>query len=373
MIDRLDRARVRGLVLLAIGLVAMFAVAACGGSSDNASTSSSSSASGGGSGGAGGGSGSGSGGGTSGSVALNLVGYSTPAKAYAVINQAYAATAGGKGVTFNTSFGPSGAQSRAVAAGQAADVVAFSTSSDISRLVKAGLVASSWDSGPTQGIVNDSVVVFVVRKGNPKHISSWADLTKPGIKVITPNPATSGSARWNIMAAYGAQLKLGASPTAALAYVKTLLTKNTISQPSSASSALQAFTSGQGDVLLDYESDALAAVKAGDNVQLVYPKQSILIETPVAVTSKTKHAAQADAYVKWLESPTAQALWAKAGYRPVLPAVAQQYASAFPTLPQQFTSSSLGGWSAVSAKFFTAPGGSIIKIEQAAGVPTASS
>jgi sulfate transport system substrate-binding protein len=215
------------------------------------------------------------------------------------------------------------------------------------------------------------VVVLVVRKGNPKHISGWDDLVKKGVDVVTPNPATSGSARWNILAGYGAQVKEGKSPGAALDYVKALLTKNVSVQPSSASSALQTFTSGKGDVLIDYESDAIAAVKAGDAVQYIVPKQTLLIETPVAVTLKAPAAAKT--FVNWLYTPAAQTIWAQSGYRPVLSSVAKQYASKFPAPPQLFTVASLGGWTAIDKKFFSASSGSITKIEQAAGVPTASS
>jgi sulfate transport system substrate-binding protein len=212
--------------------------------------------------------------------------------------------------------------------------------------------------------------VLVVRKGNPDHITGWDDLVKPGLKVITPNPATSGSARWNVMAGYGAELKEGKSPAEALAWVKTLLTKNVPDQPSSASSALQAFTGGEGDVLLDYESDALAAEKAGENIQIVYPKQTILIQTPVAATEKAP--AQAQQFVTWLYSPAAQTIWADQGYRPVLPSVAKKFASKFPTPPDLFNISYLGGWTSVKSKFFDPTSGLITKIEQEAGVPTAS-
>ncbi len=160
----------------------------------------------------------------------------------------------------------------------------------MTRLVKDGIVSKSWNASPQQGFSSDSVVVLVVRKGNPKHITGWDDLIKSGVDVITPNPSTSGSARWNILAGYGAQLKEGKTPAQALAYIHTLLTKNVSVQDSSASAALQTFTGGKGDVLLDYESDALAAEKAGDAVQIVYPQQTILIQTPIAVTKKSSHA-----------------------------------------------------------------------------------
>ncbi len=347
----------RRLRISALGAVSVLgaagALAACGGSSDTTSNASAKTPV------------------SKGTAQLALVAYSTPKKAYDKLIAAFEQTAQGKGVSFTESFGPSGAQSRAVDTGQPADVVAFSTTPDITRLVKDGIVSSSWDTVGSGGVPSDSVVVLVVRKGNPKHITGWDDLVKPRVDVITPNPATSGSARWNILAGYGAELKEGKTPAQALSYVKTLLAKNVSVQPSSASTALQTFTSGKGDVLIDYESDAIAAEKAGDAVQYVIPSQTLLIQTPVAVTSKAPAAAAT--FVNWLYSPAAQTIWAKAGYRPVLASVAKQDSREFPTPPDLFTIASLGGWTKIDKSFFDASAGSITKIEQAAGVPTASS
>ena len=175
------------------------------------------------------------------------------------------------------------------------------------------------------------------------------------------------------LGAVGGQLKEGKTPAQALAYVKTLLTKNVSVQDSSASAALQTFTSGKGDVLLDYESDAIAAEKAGDAIQYVIPKQTILIQTPIAVTSKSSHQTQAKAFLNYQWSPAGQTIWAEQGYRPVLKSVAAKFASKFPTPPQLFTIDYLGGWTSVKKEFFDPTSGSITKIEQAAGVPTASS
>src|ERR1700759_965631 len=197
--------RLRVPALLTV-VVAALAAAGCGGSSDAASGGGSSSAS-----------ASGSAGASSPSTKLNLVGYSTPKKAYDALPSASPQPSQGKGVGFSESCGASGSQSRAVDSGQPADVVAFSTPPDMTRLVKDKIVASDWNANPQKGFSSDSVVVFVVRKGNPKHITSWDDLTKPGVSVITPNPSTSGSARWNILAGYGAELKEGKSPSQALA------------------------------------------------------------------------------------------------------------------------------------------------------------
>jgi sulfate/thiosulfate-binding protein len=355
MTQRSDLPRLFRLAALGAAGAAALALSGCGGSSD-AST--------------------GTGSGSSNSNAktqLTLVGYSTPKKAYDALTSAFSQTSAGKGVGFNSSFGASGAQSRAVDSGQPADVVAFSTTPDMTRLVKDKLVSSDWDANPEKGMSSDSVVVFVVRKGNPKHITSWDDLIKKGVDVITPNPSTSGSARWNILAGYGAQLKEGKSPAEALAYVRTLLTKNVTVQDSAASAALQTFTSGKGDVLLDYESDAIAAQKAGDSISYVIPKQTILIETPIAVTAKTSHATQAKAFLTYQWSPAGQTIWGQQGYRPVDATVAKKFASKFPTPPQLFTIAYLGGWTKVKSEFFDPSSGSITKIEQAAGVPTASS
>jgi sulfate/thiosulfate-binding protein len=360
MTKRLDLRRPRSLAALGTtaAVAAALAVAGCGGSSDATTNT--------------GGSGSSSGGGGA-KTSLNLVGYSTPKKAYDALTAAFAQTTAGKGVGFASSFGASGSQSRAVDSGQPADVVAFSTTPDMTRLVKDKLVAANWDANPEKGFSSDSVVVFVVRKGNPKHITGWDQLVQKGISVITPNPSTSGSARWNIMAGYGAELKEGKSPAQALAYLKTLISKNVSVEDSAASAALQTFTSGKGDVLLDYESDAIAAEKAGDKVSYVIPKQTILIQTPIAVTAKSSHSAQANAFLKYQWSAAGQTIWAQQGYRPVLASVAATFKSQFPTPPDLFTIDSLGGWTKVKDQFFDPSTGSVTKIEQSAGYPVASS
>jgi len=354
---RLNRAAVFTVVGI-LGGGALFA--GCGGSSDTTSSNSSTAAAGAAKSGSGG-------------AQLALVAYSTPKKAYDALTAAYAKTAGGKGTGFTQSFGASGAQSRAVDSGQPADIVAFSTTPDVTRLVKDGIVSANWNAGPEKGFSSNSVVVLVVRKGNPKHITGWNDLIRPGVDIITPNPSTSGSARWNILAGYGAQLQQGRSPAQALAYIRMLLTKNVSVQDASASAALQTFTGGKGDVLLDYESDAVAAQKAGDAIQYIVPRQTILIQTPIAVTAKSAHPAQAQAFLKWQWSAAGQTIWAQQGYRPVDKAVAKQFAAAFPTPPGLFTIKYLGGWTAVKKQFFDPASGSITKIEQAAGVPTATS
>jgi sulfate transport system substrate-binding protein len=310
------------------------------------------------------------GGGSSSSSKVNLVGYSVPKPAYDALQAAFQQTSAGKGVTFSDSYGPSGSQSKAVAAGQPADYVAFSTGSDMSKLVPSH-VAASWDQNATKGIVSDSVVVLVVRKGNPKHITGWDDLAKPGIKVVTPDPASSGSAKWNVLAAYEHVISQGGSPTQAAAYLSKFF-KNAVSKPASGSDAMTTFLGGTGDVLVSYEDEAINARQKGDDVEYIVPKQSMLIETPAAVTKTAPAAARK--FLTFVLSSQGQQIFASKGFRPVAKNVsvgsvkgANDPAHPFPTVPQLTTISQLGGWSAVNDKFFDDKNGLVTKIENAAG------
>jgi sulfate transport system substrate-binding protein len=299
---------------------------------------------------------------------LALVAYSTPKSAYEALIPAFQATPGGKGVGFTQSYGGSGEQSRAVANGQHADVVNFSLEPDVERLVKAGMVSPSWNQNATHGFVTNSVVVIIVRKGNPKHITGWSDLVKASTQVVTPNPFTSGGARWNIMAAYGAQLKEGKTPAQGQAYLTALFHK-VVSQDSSARNSLQTFLAGRGDALLGYENEAIAAQKKGEPIEYVIPGDTILIQSPVAVVGTGSTNKAATDFVNYLVSPAAQAIWATKGYRPVISGVAAS--SKFPTPAGLFTIASVGGWKTVTKQFFEAETGIVTKIEQSLGVSTA--
>ena len=290
---------------------------------------------------------------------LSLVAYSTPQEAYGKIIPAFEHTAAGRGVGFEQSYGSSGEQSRAVQSGLPADVVAFSLEPDITRLVDDGLVAKGWNRGPTHGMVTDSVVVLAVRPGNPKKIHGWGDLLKPGVQIVVPNPSTSGGARWNVMAAYGAERKLGKSDAQALDYVNSLL-KRVVVFDKSARESMQTFLGGKGDVLIAYENEAIAARKSGAKLDYVVPSQTILIENPVAVVSSSSHKTQATAFVRFLTSPTAQRIFGQNGYRPVVKAVAAKFR--FPQPKQLFTIASLGGWTKVNARFFDPTNGLVTKM-----------
>jgi sulfate transport system substrate-binding protein len=298
---------------------------------------------------------------------LSLVAYSTPKEAYAQLIPAFQKTSAGKGVTFSQSYGASGDQARSVISGLPADIVALSLAPDVAKLVKAGDVSSTWANDQYHGFVTDSVVALVVRKGNPKGIKTWSDLVKPGVQVIEPNPFTSGGARWNVMAAYGAQIAQGKTEQQATAYLGQLF-KNVAAQDKSARDALQTFSSGKGDVLISYENEAIAAQQKGLKVDYVIPPQTILIQNPIAVTSKASNPAKAKAFVSFLRTLAAQQIFAAKGYRPVISSLVDK--TKFPTPPGLFTIDKLGGWTTVTKKFFDPATGVVAKIEQSNGVST---
>ncbi len=309
-----------------------------------------------------------SGSGASDAKTVNLVAFSTPKPAYDALTAAFEKTAAGKGVTFNSSYGPSGTQSKNVLGGQVnADYVNFSTGSDLSKLVPSK-VADGWDGGATKGDVANSVVVLVVRKGNPKGITGWDDLTKSGVKIVTPDPASSGSAKWNILAAYQHVIDQGGTPAEAAVYL-TAFFKNVISRAASGSDAAQQFLNGTGDVLLSYESEAITARASGEDVDYVVPDQSMLIETAAAVTKNASQAAKD--FLTYAESAAGQQVIASKGWRPALSGVssgsvqgATDPSNPFPQPKDLTTIADLGGWTVVNDKFF-GDEGIVTKIESA--------
>ena len=337
----MNRTRKLGLSILLASLLAL-GLAACGGADDTA----------------GGSSDSGSGGGDE----LSLVAFSTPEVVYNELNPAFEKTTEGKGVTFKSSFGASGEQSRAVEGGLKADVVNFSLAPDVDKLVDAGLVDKNWTKAtPYDGFVSTSLVSFIVRKGNPKGIKGWDDLVKDDVKVVTPNPFTSGAAKWNL---------LGALQHGGLGYVEKLIKDHVPVQPKSGREALQAFTSGQGDVLISYEYEYTTAVKKGEkDLELVVPDDTLLIQNPIAVTKDAKPAAKK--FVDYALSPEGQQFFADWGYRPVDPETLKKNKSKFPDPEKVTTIAKLGGWSKINDELFDPENGKIAKIEEDAGVSTA--
>jgi sulfate/thiosulfate transport system substrate-binding protein len=300
---------------------------------------------------------------------LTLVAYSTPEEAYKELIPAFNKTPEGKGVGFSQSYAASGEQSRAVEGGLPADVVEFSLEPDMTRLVDADLVDKSWNQNEHKGMVTDSVVVFMVRKGNPKNVRDWDDLVTGDVEVLEPNPFTSGGAKWNIMAAYGAQLEKGRSPQEAEQYLAELF-KNVPVLDKSARESLQTFSSGKGDVLLGYENEAILAQEKGEDIDYVVPDQTILIENPVAAVSESKNPELAQKFVDFLYTDEAQAIFAEKGYRPVVEGTPG--ADKFPKPADLFEITKFGGWDKVNTDFFDPENGIVAKIFQDQGKSTAS-
>jgi sulfate transport system substrate-binding protein len=286
-----------------------------------------------------------------------LVAYSTPQVVYDEIIPGFNTTDAGNGVTVQTSFGASGEQSRNVEAGLEADVVTFSIEPDVTRLVTAGLVAEDWNAGPNRGLVTTSLVSFIVRKGNPKDIRSWEDLLKPGIEVVTPNPLTSGAAKWNLLGAYA---------HGGLDYVEKLVTGHVEVLPKSGREALQTFTGGKGDVLLSYEYEATTAQKLGEEVEYVIPKDTVKIDINIAATTSASDTGRA--FLDYVLSEPAQQRFADWGYRPVNEAVLRANEEKFSDPPVLKTIDDLGGWSTVNSELFDPEKGSISAILERAGV-----
>jgi len=308
---------------------------------------------------------------------INLVAYSTPEASYNEIEGLFQATPDGEDVKFSTSYGGSGDQSRAVEGGQPADFVNFSLESDVTRLVDADLVAEDWQDNEHDGIVADSVVVIVTRPGNPLDIEGWDDIVKPDVDIVTPNPGSSGGARWNVLAAWGhAMSASGGDEEAGIDYL-TKFFNNTVALPSSARDALTSFTSGVGDVLISYENEAILARQNGEELDYIVPDETLLIETPAAVTIDAPQVATD--WLDFLYTEEAQAAFLKYGYRPVIDGVtgevegANDPADPFPTPTELFTvGDDFGGWPEASEKFFAdgedgEPLGIVAQIQQDTG------
>ena len=336
------------LLFLALTL-ALLAVTACGGASDSTSGGAST---------------------DKGSKSLSLVAYSTPQVVYDEIIPEFQKTGDGEGVGFKSSFGASGEQSRAVEAGLKADVVSFSIEPDMTRLVDAGLVAKDWKTPrarvssrpPSSPSSSARATRRTSRRG-----TTWSSRA---CEVLTPNPFTSGAAKWNLLAGYGAKSDGGKNPEAGLDYLTKLITKNVKVQDKSGREALQTFTSGTGDVLLSYEYEATTARKKGEKLDYVIPDDTIKIDIDLAVTEEADPAAQK--FVDYVLSKPGQERFADWGYRPVNQEVFDANKSKFPTPAGLFTIDDLGGWPKVNEELFDPEKGSVAKIEEEAGVSTAS-
>lgn len=299
-----------------------------------------------------------------GAAKITLAAYTTPREAYSKIIQLFreqykAET--GQDVTFEESYQGSGAQSRAIVEGLDADIAALSLEADIDRISSAGMITHDWKTNQYKGMVSNSVVAFAVRPGNPKAIKDWADLAKPGIEVLTPNPQTSGGAQWNILALYGAALRgkvtgvAAGDEAAAREFMKSVL-KNVSVMDKGARESITNFENGVGDVAITYENEVLVAQQAGKEMELVIPSSSILVENPVALvdTYVDQHGNRqaVEAFVEFLFTPEAQRIFAENGLRSVDPEIAKETSSRYPALADQFTIGEFGGWKSATPEFF---------------------
>ncbi|MGJ9411428.1 sulfate ABC transporter substrate-binding protein [Aeromicrobium sp. CF4.19] len=305
---------------------------------------------------------------------LGLVGFAVPKAGNHAAQDAFARTDAGSGSSWRESYGPSGEQSRAVAGGLPADYVHFSITPDVTRLVDAGMVHEDWDAGPSHGIVTESVVVLVVREGNPKGIAGWDDLARDDVGIVTPNPGSSGAARWNVLAAWLHVAGAGGSREEAEDFLSTVL-DNVEALPGSGRDATTAFQGGTGDVLISYENEAILARENGEDVDYVVPEDTLLIENPGAVTTDASPLAQD--FLDFVLTPEGQALYASTGFRPLRSvegvAVGEVEGATDPSdpFPEPYRLATidgdLGGWDAVDATFFDEDGIVTRLLSEAAG------
>jgi sulfate transport system substrate-binding protein len=300
-------------------------------------------------------------------VTLNLVAYSTPRPVLTKLIEEFRTTPQGSGVNVRASYGPSSAQGQAVANGLPADGVILNTGNDVNDLVDKGLVDKDWDKQSYNGVVWNSVVVFGLRNGNPKKIKGWNDLLKPGVGAVTVNPFTGGIAKWNVLAGYVAQRRLGKTDKQAIDYLRRFYKNNVVSQDSSGSNATNTFLSGKGDVLLTFESEAI-----NGKLPYVIPRQTMLIDVYIAAVKTSQHKAEWTAFSRFLKTYPAQKILAQNGYRPVDKKALAEFKSKYPTRPGEttITNKLLGGWRAVDRKWFDPRKSIMQQIEQSLGVRT---
>ncbi len=342
-----QRARTHSRLAAALVAASLLAVAGCGSSDDTATFAEGTAAAGG------------------GDTSIDLVGFAVIQSAYDHLAEEFAKTDAGKGVTVKGSFGASGAQSRAVIAGQDADLVALSLTPDVDNIVKEGLISEDWNADENKGIVSDSVVVLAVRKGNPKNITGWDDIVQPGVGIVTADPGTSGAAKWNLLGAYTHGLGENQDKAAAEEFLGKFI-GNVVSWNDSGRTATDAFVKGTGDVLISYENEAIAARAAGVELDYLVPESTFLIENPAAVTESGSQAAQD--FLEFIKSDEGQAIFIEHGFRSpsgVQPTAdvegANDPSNPFPDA-KIWTVEDLGGWSVVNDELFDKENGLVAEL-----------
>jgi sulfate/thiosulfate transport system substrate-binding protein len=300
---------------------------------------------------------------------INFAAYSTPREAYGQIIPAFVSKwkeeHDDQNVIFQESYAGSTTQAANVIAGYEADVVALSLGPDVDQIADAGLITNDWTDQPDGGMVSTSVVVFDVRPGNPLGIQDWDDLAQPGVELLTPDPASSGGARWNLVSLWGAALRgyagVDADDTAGATTLMQDVLSNVIVFDKNARDSIQNFEAGNGDVAITYENEVLTAQEAGLEDEAVYPPSTVLIENPVAIVDRwvDEHCVRdvAEAFVEFLHSPEAKEIYTEAGFlRSTDTKEAKKGGGRFPPIEDLFTVDEIGGWDALNEQLFSDSG-----------------
>ncbi|CAN5351764.1 sulfate ABC transporter substrate-binding protein [soil metagenome] len=297
-----------------------------------------------------------------GSVPLSVLAFTSSAPGWNASIPAFGATEGGQGISVATTYGPSTDITESILAGTTADVVYLADEPNMNRLVREDKVDADWSTGSYQGRPFGSISTLMVREGNPLNIQGWADLLRPGVEVIAANPVLSGSGKYGLMAGYAAASEGNKNPEAGYDYLNKLILEHVLVGPTTVAEAIDLFLAGTGDVLIAPENSALEAERHSAGATRVVPAATLRIDNQVAVVATSAHPEEAARMVDYLYTPEAQRLWAEAGFRPVLPEVAQEFAEDFPAPQALYTIDDLGGWAIVEPRFFDPENGIISKI-----------
>lgn len=297
-----------------------------------------------------------------GTVVLTVLAFTSSAPGWNASIPAFHETEAGSKVKVQATYGPSAELSRSLLDGGPGDVVYLADQPNIDRLVEQEKISADWNSGPYAGRPFGSVATLVVREGNPLNIQNWSDLLRPGVEVVAANPVLSGSGKWGLMAAYAAASDGGQNPDAGIKYLNKLILEHVLAGPSTVPEAIDLFLSGTGDVLIAPENSAIDTERQSTGMQRILPPQTLRIDNQAAVVETSAYTEEAGLVVDYLYTREAQRLWAKAGFRPMLQEVAEEFAADFPTPQTLWTIDDLGGWSIVEPRFYDPQNGIITKI-----------
>lgn len=299
---------------------------------------------------------------SAGEISLHVLAFTSSAPGWSASIPVFTDTGGGAGISVETTYATSTDLAELVLDGTAADIVYLADEPNLQRLVREDKVDPTWSTGPHAGRPFGSISTLVVRKGNPLKIQGWTDLLRPGVEVVAANPVLSGSGKWGLLAGYAAASDGNSNPEAGYDFLNKLILEHVLAGPETVPHAIDLFLAGTGDVLIAPENSAVDAERHSAGVERVVPAQTLRIDNQVAVVSTSPHQEEATRLVDYLYTPETQRLWAVAGFRPVLPEVAEEFAADFPAPQQLWTIDDLGGWNVVEPRFFDPENGIITKI-----------